>query len=253
MQPEKYLARIGFHQPPRNDVATLKALHRAHLLSVPFENLDIVLKRNIVLEERSLFTKIVEGGRGGFCYELNALFAWLATRLGFEVRMIAAQVFKKDGTAGPPFDHMALLVEVEDEQYLADVSFGDSFLQPLKIFDQGRQVEEGRRVYQLVRSEAGFTLLSGSSADSDSLKPSFTFSLEPRQLSDFEEMCVYHQTSDLSHFTRNEICSIATETGRITLSGDQVIETIGGVRNVVELTSTEDKRQALAKYFRITL
>jgi len=67
-------------------------LHEAHLLAVPFENLDIVLGRAIVLDEASLWTKIVDHHRGGFCYELNGLFALLLRALGFQVDLLSAAV-----------------------------------------------------------------------------------------------------------------------------------------------------------------
>ena len=73
------------------------ALHEAHLLAVPFENLDIHLGREIVLDVASLWTKIIEQNRGGFCYELNGLFALLLRALGFQVDMLSAAVASSTG------------------------------------------------------------------------------------------------------------------------------------------------------------
>ena len=69
------LERITYHGSCEPILPTLQALHEAHQLAVPFENLDISLGRAIVLDKASLWTKIVEHHRGGFCYELNGLFA----------------------------------------------------------------------------------------------------------------------------------------------------------------------------------
>ncbi len=214
--------------------------------AVPFENLDIHLGRKIVLEEDRLFTKIVEQKRGGICYELNGLFARLLTDIGFDVTMVAAEVFREGGTTGPLFDHMALLVDLDGDRYLADVGFGDSFTAPLKLSDAGDQTRD-HRIYRIQRDGDTFTVMAGSRAMNDVMKPSFKFSTESRRISDFDEMCVYHQTSDQSHFTRKEICSRATSSGRITLSGAQLIETDNESRNVMELTSVGERRQALAK------
>ena len=79
---EEYLARIGYAGSIEPTTEGLRALHRAHMLTVPFENLDIGLKREISCDAESAVRKIVERRRGGFCYELNGAFAWLLRELG---------------------------------------------------------------------------------------------------------------------------------------------------------------------------
>lgn len=252
MHIEKYLARLDVHLEPEPRVATLRRLHRAHMQMIPFENLDIHLGQKILLEDEHLFAKIVDRQRGGICYELNGLFARFLTEIGFNVALVAAEVFREDGTTGPMFDHMALLVDVDGDRYLADVGFGDSFTAPLRLSDTGDQPQDGR-VYRVQRDASTFTVMVGSGASNGSMKPSFKFSTKPRQLSDFNEMCAFHQTSDESHFTRKEVCSRATSTGRITLSGSQLIETNSGLRNVVDLASYEERQRVLIKHFGIVL
>src|SRR5262249_17236173 len=122
---------------------TLRALHRAHLRAVPFENLDIHLGRPIVLEERALFRKVVGEGRGGFCYELNGLFADLLRFLGFEVSLLSARVAREAGGFGPAFDHLTLLVRAGG-RFLADVGFGRSFHQPLSLDAPLEEEAEGQ-------------------------------------------------------------------------------------------------------------
>src|SRR5258706_15925794 len=99
------LARLGCSGPLGPTAETLAALHRAHLYSVPFENLDIGLGRPLSLALPALFDKIVTRRRGGFCYELNGLFAWLLTRLGYRVTYLSARVAGSDGNLGAEFDH----------------------------------------------------------------------------------------------------------------------------------------------------
>jgi N-hydroxyarylamine O-acetyltransferase len=105
-----YLQRLNYTGPLTSSAETLRALHQAHLLAVPFENLDIPLGRPIIPEEAALFRKIVEEGRGGFCYELNGLFAALLRELGFKVTLLSARVARAEGGFGPEFDHLTLLV-----------------------------------------------------------------------------------------------------------------------------------------------
>src|SRR5215831_13919573 len=143
MNVQAYLNRISYQGSLEPTAETLRSLHVAHLLTVPFENLSIHAHEPIVLEDDALFAKIVERRRGGFCYEANGLFAALLRELGFAVSMLAAEVVSADGTVGPPFDHMTLLVETE-QRWLADVGFGDSFLEPLLLDESGPQFQDGR-------------------------------------------------------------------------------------------------------------
>src|SRR5215213_9389215 len=130
-----YLNRINYRGTLEPSVATLEALQRAHLLAVPFENLDIHLGRPIVLDQAALFDKIVRRRRGGFCYELNGLFAALLSALRFDTKMLSASVANAKGEWGPEFDHMTLLVTL-DKRWLVDVGFGDSFIEPLPLDDR---------------------------------------------------------------------------------------------------------------------
>src|SRR5437763_17205555 len=135
-----YLERINYHGATEPSAATLRDLHRAHLLTVPFENLDIHLGREIVLDDERLYSKVVERRRGGFCYELNGAFAALLSGLGFNVKKLAAGVGRADGSFGPMFDHMALMVEL-NERWLADVGFGEGFREPLRLDEAGEQAQ----------------------------------------------------------------------------------------------------------------
>src|SRR5437588_8928831 len=97
-----YLDRINYRGPLNADAETLRQLHVAHLRSVPFENLSIQAHEIISLDDESLFEKIVARRRGGFCYELNGLFAALLRGIGFEVAMLSAEVANHDKTFGAP-------------------------------------------------------------------------------------------------------------------------------------------------------
>jgi len=147
MEIKAYIKRINYKGSLEPTVETLRGLQLAHLQTVPFENLSIHAKEPILLQEDSLFEKIVMRKRGGFCYELNGLFAALLRELGFEVTMLSAGVAKNDGGFGPDFDHMTLMVSLE-ERWLVDVGFGDSFQQPLLIDSRDVQLQ-GVRSYQI--------------------------------------------------------------------------------------------------------
>jgi N-hydroxyarylamine O-acetyltransferase len=198
------------------------------LLAVPFENLDIVSGTPIVLDEGRLFDKIVRRRRGGFCYELNGLFAALLRALGYEVTMLSAQVQQGDGF-GPDFDHLTLLVSGGQlpGPYLADVGFGECFREPVPLVD-GAEREDGPRRYRLRRGNPAWQLDEREAGGE--WRPAYRFALQPRQWADFEAMCDYHQTSPESHFTRGRIYSLATREGRLTLSDKKLTVTRGEVK-----------------------
>jgi N-hydroxyarylamine O-acetyltransferase len=216
-----YLKRINYHGSLAATAETLRELQVAHLLSVPFENLSIHDREPIVLEDEALFTKIVERRRGGFCYECNGLFAALLRALGFEVTMLSAEVANSEGVFGPPFDHMTLIVSLE-QRWLVDVGFGDSFREPLRLDESGEQLQ-GNNAYRIVADDSLLTLMQR--IEGGDWKQQYRFTLQPHEYADYAKMCLYHQTSPQSHFTRARICSLATAEGRITLSDMRFITT----------------------------
>lgn len=250
MDIDAYLKRIDYRGPLTPTARTLRDLQVAHLLSVPFENLSIHNGETIVLDDQALFTKIVEHRRGGFCYEVNGLFAALLRALGFEVSMLAAEVANAAGEFGPPFDHMTLMVTL-DQRWLADVGFGDSFVEPLLIDERGEQVQE-TGTYQIV--PAGEYLVLNHSKGDDEWRPQYRFTLEPHEFAAYDAMCRYHQTSPDSHFTRGRICSRATRDGRVTLSEMRLITTVRPAqRDERLLESPEEYERVLLQQFGIAM
>lgn len=220
-----YLDRIGYLGPQTPGIDVFRSLHRAHMFAVPFENLDIALGREIMCDETRFLHKIVNERRGGFCYEMNGAFAALLRALGFQVTLLSARVSRDDGSDGPEFDHLALRVDLE-QPWLADVGFGDSFVEPMRL-EPGLEQEQFGRRYRITPEDGKLCLEANADR---AWKKQYVFTLQPRQLSEFAAMCHYHQTSPDSPFTRKRVCSLATPEGRITVTGDKLIETRRGVR-----------------------
>ncbi len=129
----RYLERIGYDGPLAVDRPTLAGLQRAHLLAVPFDALDCHLGNRVTVDPADAYRKVVEHRRGGFCFELNGLFAELLAHLGFHVTRLAARPFNRDGELTPRFSHLALVVQLEN-RWLVDVGFGsDSPIEPLDL------------------------------------------------------------------------------------------------------------------------
>lgn len=229
----EYLRRIGARRPERPDADALRDLHWRHLDTVPFENLSIHLGEPIVLEEKLLLDKVVRRRRGGFCYELNGVFGALLEALGFRVTLLAAGTGDSDGHRSPPFDHLALRVDLE-RPWLIDVGFGKHTRYPL-LLDTADEQHDPYGVFRVVPVDDGtgdLDVFSGGELQ-------YRAEARPRRLVDFGAFCWYHQTSPDSHFTRRATCSLPTETGRITLSGRTLIRTEGAARTEQVLTESE--------------
>jgi N-hydroxyarylamine O-acetyltransferase len=242
-----YLNRAGVTAPAAGDAAGLRTLHRAHQLTVPFENLSIHLGEAISLAERDLTGKIVHRRRGGFCYELNGAFALLLEALGTQVSRVAARVYAEAGL-GPPFDHLALIVRPADGSgpWLADVGFGSHSDYPLRLDDREDQ-DDPAGVFRLADAGAG---------DIDVLKdgrPQYRIETRERSLADCVPTCWWHQTSPLSHFTRSTICSRRTPGGRISISGRILIQTQDGTRTEQHLQTDDALLAAYRDHFGIEL
>ncbi|MCL4264477.1 MAG: arylamine N-acetyltransferase [Anaerolineae bacterium] len=253
MNIQTYLERINYRGSLKLTPHTLRELQLAHLYTVPFENLSIHSGEAIVLADEALYAKIVTHRRGGFCYELNGLFAALLRALGFKVTMLSAAVARDETSYGPAFDHMTLMVELE-ERWLVDVGFGDSFLEPLRLDSPQEQAPgkgDNRRAYRVQADGAYWRL---SQRDYDGIwSPQFRFTQKPYQYADYAAMCYYHQTSPESHFTQRRVCSRATPEGRITLSGMRLITTQNGERQEQELANEAAYTEALWTHFGIVL
>ena len=244
-----YLNRINYSGPFDPSAETLRQLQLAHLLSVPFENLSIHSGEPMLLNDDALFNKIVVRRRGGFCYELNGLFAALLRALDFNVQMLSASVANAQGDWGPEFDHMTLVVTLK-ERWLVDVGFGDSFIEPLLLDSREAQVQ-GSRAYRI--EDNGDQLILSQRDQSDDWKPQYRFNLQPHVYSDYAEMCLYHQTSPQSHFPQRRICSLLTSDGRITLSQDRLITTLGSIKQERELRDKAEVAKVLREQFDIVL
>jgi N-hydroxyarylamine O-acetyltransferase len=244
---DDYLARIGAARPASADLQALRDLQLAHLLAVPFENLSIHLGEPIVLDQAALAAKVTRMRRGGFCYELNGAFAGLLTALGFRVSLLSARVFGAGNQPGVPFDHLTLQVDLA-ESWLVDVGFGRFARQPLRLGFRGDQPDfDGTfRVAGRLTESSDFDVFHDG-------EPAYRVDPRPYALSDFAPTCWWQQTFPGSHFRKSLTCSIATPSGRVTLSRDRLIVTEDGHRQERTLTSDTEILSAYRQYFGITL
>ncbi len=219
MNIKKYLKRIGIYDTPKPTLTTLKGLQKNHLLNIPFENLDIHHKKLITLSIDDIYDKIVLEKRGGFCYELNGLFYELLVAIGFEAKRVSARVYDESKGYGQEFDHLAIIVTINDTDYLTDVGFGEFAFAPLAL-NPGVIQNDERGSYLIDKFDEEYLRVSNLEAGKST--PEYIFKEKKRAFKEYEAMCHYHQTSPDSHFTTQRLISLPTENGRITITGNKL-------------------------------
>lgn len=228
-------------EPPAPTGDLLDELHWAHLRAVPFENLDIIrLNRPIVLDPAALYGKIVGERRGGYCFEVNGLLAAILADLGFGVTRVMVQ-FVEGGELTTAFDHLALLVTIpgEEGRWLADVgSGGQAFPRPLRLLtDVEQHAPEVDTTYRLTRDDERWTLHLRVGAEDWATW--YTFAETPRALADFAGRSAFFQDDPSSHFRQGPMATLSRRDGRVTVTGDRLIETVGRVRTDRAITPGE--------------
>jgi arylamine N-acetyltransferase len=248
---EGYLERIGYRGPVDRSYKTLAAIQEAHLSTVPYENLDIILGRKLSLEIPDLYRKIVINRRGGYCFELNALFRWLLQQLGFQVTSYMAR-FLRDETGIPMRRHHVLKVVAEDEvAYLCDVGVGGNIpTWPIPIVTD-KVSEQDSGTYRLQKDDfLGWVLEEIRHGEWSRL---YSFTEEVQLPIDFIMPSFYCEHSPDSIFKKQVMVSIRTPEGRITVANEEFrIFTKDKVQTFVPGTE-EERREALKKYFGIDL
>ncbi len=198
MDVEGYLLRIGHTAMLTSTVDTLRSLHLAHATNIPFENLDILLGKPIRIDVQSIVAKLVHGGRGGYCYEHNTLFAAVLEAAGFRVKRLAARV-RNGSQKVLPRTHMIVAVELDGESWLADVGFGgEGLLYPLPL-RPGEIVTHLGWTYRIVQEGWQYVL--------QSLHPEgwfdlYAFTLEEQYTVDYEVANYFVSTHPRSRFVR---------------------------------------------------
>jgi N-hydroxyarylamine O-acetyltransferase len=227
-----YLMRIGAARPAAPTSASLTALHRAHVRSVPFEDYDIHTGVAISLEPDALERKIVRRRRGGYCYELNGLFGALLRELGFAVTPVAAFSLDDGGTRGPEVDHLRLLVDAVDGSWVVDVGNGARWPNPVPR----RPGVHGR--VQVRRN--GDVWWTTERRDDGRWERGWAWTPRPRELAEFAERNRYQQCDPASSFLGRRLAVLATPTGRISLLNGVFSELDNGARTEREVTAAEE-------------
>jgi N-hydroxyarylamine O-acetyltransferase len=241
MDLDSYFARIGYGGGREPTLENLRAMHRAHAYTVPFENLDIANGTRIQVDEDVNLDKIVRRRRGGFCLELTGTFARVLRQLGYTVDVISGRVFA-DGRLGRPMSHMTLIVDL-DEPWIADVGFGGRIIEPLRLLTESEQ-QVGQRSYTVANDGDHFLVTAYEPGQGGfgarNQDATYLFTRTPREFHEFQDACDWLQTSPESRFTHGSIVSLPRPDGRVTLAGGRLITLHHGERTEVEVPPSEE-------------
>jgi N-hydroxyarylamine O-acetyltransferase len=241
LQLHRYLRRIDYGGPLSPTVQTVRQLHRAHLLAIPFENIDVQLGMTPSIEHDAIFNKLVVRERGGWCFEHNLLFAWVLKQIGLRYDLIGATVNRSQKVEGAPINHMALLVHL-DEPYLADVGFGNGFLTPLPLREG--TFNDGRFDFKLVHHGNYWRFYNHRENGA-----SYDFTGAPADLAAIAAANESLATSADSPFVQTLVCSQLTEDGMVTLTNAALRRFTAQQLNEETATSLAAFERVLREYF----
>lgn len=248
MDSERYLSRLNIDPGTVTaEYETLERLQNAHVRSVPFENIAITgdpsgtfAGSGVSLDAASLFEKIVERQRGGFCYELNGLFGWLLEEFGFDRRQVAGRVLTGDGEARPPANHLTNIVTL-DRRYIVDVGLGlPPARRPLPFDGESRRDETGVewRLTESGRPDADYQT-EFRRPDDEEWIARYVFRDQERQIEYVAATCEYLTTAPESPFTGEPFVTIATDSGHLKLKNGTLVRTENGETREVAVADDE--------------
>ena len=219
-----YFARIGVAPPQRADLDALRAVHEGHAFSIPFENVDVFLHRDISLEPEDLLDKLVLRRRGGYCFEMNALLALALRELGFAVQDVICRGRRPEGLGMPL--HRMELVSLAGERWVCDVGYGgDCPVSPLRL-EVGLAQEQYGRTFRVMRDKTMDyrleVLRDGVFA------PTMAFDDRQAHPGDFVMGNFYTSRFPASNFRRSLMVTRPMKTGRISLSDRRLRVKDGG-------------------------
>lgn len=231
-----YFRRIGYRGDARADTATLHALVRYQLFALPFENLDVQAGKVVSLVPENIADKLLRQGRGGYCYELNGLFAMALEALGIPYSFVAARPMYYP--VRRPRTHMALIAEVEGRRWLCDLGFGSYGIRaPLDLDVLGTDIVQDFDTFRLTRDERGVYLLQAKV--DGAWANQYGFDLSPQEWIDFVPANYLNSTHPDAIFVQKLLVVLHRPDGRLILVGNEFKTVTDGRVETQQLTDDE--------------
>jgi N-hydroxyarylamine O-acetyltransferase len=213
-----YLQRIGFGGAPAPDFATLKHLMQRQLRTVPFENLDVQAGKVVSIVPEDIVAKIIPTRRGGYCYEVNSLFAMALTAIGIPFTLAGARPMTFPERR--PRTHMVIIATIGDKRWLCDTGYGRlAIREPMDLDLIDVAVNQDHDTYRLIVRNGEYIAQALMPEGWDNL---YSFNLDRFELCDFVPANWFNSTSPDSIFTQKRLIMRHTDTGRIILVDDHL-------------------------------
>lgn len=256
---DAYFARIGHHPDRSATLGTLQAIVARHTAVIPFENVDSFLGRPVRLDSGSLTAKLIDAGRGGYCFEQNLLLRQVLTTLGYRVTGLAARVrWNVPADVITPRGHKLLRVDLPDEgPCIVDVGFGGLTLTGvlrLVLDEEQTTPHEPFRLRPTRDDPAVLAMEAKLPSAPEMWKPLYEFDLRPQQLIDYEVSNHWVSTHPASPFTSNLMAARTDPRRRFTLRNNELaIHDVDGPSRRQTLATPQDVTDSLTEQFHLHL
>jgi N-hydroxyarylamine O-acetyltransferase len=247
-----YLRRINYSGPLTANLQTLKSIHFNHSLHIPFENLDPLLHKEVKIDMGSIQKKLVTDERGGWCFEQNSLLLEILKSLGFRVKGLAARVrWNIPEEVVTPRGHMLLLIDMEDEKYIADVGFGSLTLtSPLRLVYDLEQATP-HETFRFKQIEEGYLLQAKIKNEWRSV---YSFSVIEYLPADYNVSNWYLCNHPQSHFLKELIVTKPFKDGRYVIHDNEYkVNYLDGRKERISLESSSQLQKILENIFGIKI
>jgi N-hydroxyarylamine O-acetyltransferase len=249
---DAYFARIGYEGRAEPTLETLRAIHALHASAIPFENLSPLLGEPVPLDLPSLERKLVEGRRGGWCFEHNLLFAHVLRAIGYAITPLAARVrWNVPAHVATPRSHCLLLLDIGGERHIADVGFGGLTLTSPLALDPGVEQATPHEPHRVVEAGAGFALEAKVAGEWQRL---YVFDLHEQLQADYEVSNWYLANFPQSQFVTGLVCARADRERRHALRNTRyAIHHAGGATERRFITRLDELKAVLQEELRVPL
>lgn len=238
-----YLSRIGYEGEVRTDIATLTRLMQQQLRSIPFENTEVQAGRIPSMVPEDIVEKVINRRRGGYCYEVNGVFAMALTAIGFEWYFAGARPMFYPMRR--PKTHMVVIVRIDGSDYLCDTGFGGYALRAPMMIEEGEAVQDGDR-FRLELIDGEYVV---SSFVQGEWQRQYGFAMQPQEWIEFSLANYFNATHPDTIFTQKKLAIMQTPNGRKILVDNELKLIEDGILEKLEV----DYENALKEYFGLEL
>lgn len=247
---DAYLNKLGLMCAPKVTEDGLVLIHNHQHKKIPFENFDVVAKKQIDLTETALFHKLIINPRGGYCFELNGLMLIMLKTLGFKARELLARVHLTNTPSGR--SHQVSLVSIGNQQWIVDAGFGSQTPRKPLLLELNKECKIDQQIFRFIEVPLFGIMLQNKSHD-DTWLDLYSFDLGHVCANDIILGNHYTSTHPESFFTSSCVAAIPTENGLITLSNRQLKIKTNGHLQETALEDEESYFKALRDNFGIVL